>query len=196
MEQAIPRLAHAMHHVEHMQVPVRITFKNLDPSPALEADVRERVDQLEKFYPRLTGCHVVIEAPHRHHRQGRHYHVHIDLTAPGAEIVAGRSPPEHGAHEDPYVAVRDAFRAARRELMDLARKQRGQTKLHEPPASGTVVYVSREGYGFIASDDGREIYFHANSVLDDFDTLDLGQRVRFVEESGDKGPQASTVERV
>lgn len=176
----------------------QITFRHMDPSPAVEADVRRRLVWLERFHPRIMGCRVVIEAPHQHRRQGTPYHCRIDLTVPGAQLVVGRDPPSHEAHADVYVAVRDAFRAARRELMDHARIMRREVKAHEPVPLGRVARMFDEPgarYGFVETDDGREVFFHENAVLDGWDDLNVGDRVRFVEEQGDKGPQASTLER-
>lgn len=181
-----------------MQIPVEITFHNLEASPALEALVREKVAYLERFSDRITSCRVAIEECHRQHRKGNTFRVRIDLTLPGKEIVVGRDPAANHAHEDAYVAVRDAFKAARRRLDDHTRQIRGRVKLHEPQrGSGTVRALFRqEGYGFIQTSQGREIYFHENSVQDgSFDALDQGEPVDFVEaeEAGEKGPQASAV---
>ncbi|HZP42154.1 MAG TPA: HPF/RaiA family ribosome-associated protein [Candidatus Binatia bacterium] len=178
-----------------MQIPLQVTFRNMPRSPAVEAAVRERADKLEEFHGRVTGCRVVIEAPHRRHRQGTLYHVRVDLTVPGREIVVSREPAAHHAHEDVYVAIRDAFDAARRQLEDHVREQRGATKLHEPPPHGVVAKLFPEkGYGFIQTADGREVYFNRNSVVDaEFDRLKVGDAVRFSEEPGVEGPQATTV---
>lgn len=179
-----------------MQQPIQITFRHMEPSPAIEAAVREKAAKLDAFFDRITGCRVVIEAPHRRHHQGKLYHVRIDLTVPGEELVVRRDPPEHREHEDPYVAVRDAFDAMKRQLQDYVRRVRGSVKVHEPQPEGRVVRLfPDEGYGFLESRDGREIYFHANSVIGrGFEALSVGDRVRFVETRGVEGPQASTVE--
>ena len=57
-----------------MQIPLQITLRNLEQSPALEANVREHAERLEKFYDGIIGCSVVVEARHKHHRHGNHYH--------------------------------------------------------------------------------------------------------------------------
>jgi cold shock CspA family protein len=181
-----------------VQIPLRITFRDMEPSDAVEARVRERVDALELLHPRITGCHVVVEAHHRHHRQGQLYHVTLHLVVPEGEIVVSRDPAEHHAHEDIYVAVRDAFDAAARRLQDHLRRSRGVVKQHEPTAYGSIERVFPENdYGFIRSAiDGQEIYFHRNSVLDaKFDELQPGMEVRFAlhEGEGEQGAQASTV---
>lgn len=87
------------------------------------------VDELESIFDRIVSCHVVVEAPHRHH-QGGLYAVRVELGVPGEHIVAGRSPAEHAAHADAHVAVRDAFRAVRRQLEDHIRRARGDVKSH------------------------------------------------------------------
>ena len=108
-----------------MQVEPRITFRDMEPSPAIEAKVQERIERLEKRYGRLTTCQVVIESPHRHQQHGRIHHVRVQLSVPGGDIVVGRDPSENHAHEDVYVAIRDAFDAAERRLEDHARRSRG-----------------------------------------------------------------------
>jgi len=178
-----------------MQVPLQITFRHLDPSDAIEADIRERAQKLELFSDDITSCRVVVEAPHQHHHKGRIYTVTVDITVPGGEIVASRHPDKHHAHEDAYVAIRDAFNAAKRQLEDYVRQRRGKVKLHESPPHGEIMrLVPDEDYGLIKAHDGREIYFHRNSVLDEeFDKLEIGMSVHFTEEQGEEGLQASTV---
>ena len=178
-----------------MQLPVQITFRYMEPSPAIDAKIRERAAKLDRYYQRIMGCRVVVEAPHRHHHQGKLFHVRVDVTVPGGELVVSREPSEHHAHEDVYVAIRDAFNAAQRRLENYARRQRGDLKIHaETPRAHVVRMFPEEGYGFIAAPDGHEIYFHANSVLNGgFAHVAVGSEVEFVEEAGDKGPQASTV---
>lgn len=180
-----------------MQIPLQISFRGVDPSDAVESEVRARAERLEQFHDRITGCRVVVEAPHVHHHKGKIYHVRIDLTVPGAEIVVGRDPGQHHAHEDIHVAIRDAFDAAQRRLEDHVRRARGDTKSHEMPPHGRVSKLfARDGYGIIETPDRREIYFHRNSVADDaFDRIEIGQEVRYVAAEGEseKGPQATTV---
>ncbi len=178
-----------------MELPLSITFRDLQSSEAIEGKIRERADKLERFFDRITSCRVIVEAPHRRHQHGRVYHVRIHLTVPSGEIVVGRDPAENHAHEDVYVAIRDAFDAVERRLEDLARRRRGVVKSHEaPPPARVVRLFPEEDYGFLETADGREIYFHRNSVLNGgYDRLTVGTEVRFVEEPGEKGPQASTV---
>ncbi len=171
-----------------MRLPLQLTVRNMSLSEAAEADIREKAARLDSFYDQVMGCRVIVEAPHRHHHKGVLYNVRIDMTVPGSEIVIKREP-----HEDLYVAIRDAFDAARRQLEDFARRRRGDVKTHEAPSHARVTKLLAE-YGFLETPDGREIYFHRNSVLDGgFDRLKTGAEVRFSEEEGEQGPQASTV---
>jgi cold shock CspA family protein len=194
-------------------IPVQVTFQGLAHSDALEADVRERVAWLEQFYSGIIGCQVRIELPHRHRRDGRHFDVHVEVTVPGAPpLVVSHAPSLHGPlkdveeaghhksseiaaeHRYAHVAVHRAFDAMRRRLQDYAREQRNLVKTHEPPAHGVVTEISQmDGYGFIQADD-HVVYFARASVLGGaFDELVPGSPVAFVEERGEKGPQASTV---
>lgn len=181
--------------VNGMQAPLEITFRNMPPSPAIESAIRDKAEKLEGFYDRITSARVVVETPHRQHRKGKLFHVRIDLRVPGQELVVSREPPAHHAHEDVYVAIRDAFDGAKRQLEDYARKMRGALKTHEGPPEGRVAQLhAGDGYGFIETPDGREVYFHRHSVVDgDFDRLRVGDHVRYNEEAGENGPQASTV---
>lgn len=178
-----------------MQQPLQITFRHMETSAGLEAKIRERVAELERFYDRITTCHVVVEAVQHSHHQGNLYRVGVELMVPGAELVANRAPGGHQAHEDAYVAVRDAFDAIRRQLEDHARRQRGDVKSHEVPPHGTVRQVlPAENYGMIEAADGRTIYFHRHSLLNaTLEELRVGDEVRFAEERGEQGPQASSV---
>jgi len=196
-----------------MTLPVQITFRNMKPSEAVDARVREEVAKLETFYKGIMHCRVMVELPHRHHRSGDLYHVRIEMTVPGAELIVKREPSlqtslrqvdtekqsksyeAQAAHKDVFVVIRDAFKEARRQLQDYARRMRGQTKVHVPQPSGRVSRLfPEEGYGFLRTSEGTEIYFHKNSVLHDaFNRLTIGSRVAFSEELGEKGAQASTV---
>ncbi|HVY64396.1 MAG TPA: HPF/RaiA family ribosome-associated protein [Gammaproteobacteria bacterium] len=178
-----------------MQVPLEIQFRNMDASEAVEAAARESVAKLERLADSIVSCRVTIEAPHRRHQQGNLYSVSIDLRYAGGEAVANRAPTAKHAHEDVYVALRDAFKAVRRQIEDRVRVRRGDVKRHSEQSHGTIVSLDkRADYGRIGTPDGREIYFHRNSVLNaKFDALEVGMEVRFDEEAGDQGPQASTV---
>jgi ribosomal subunit interface protein len=178
-----------------MQLPLQVTFRNMDPSPAVEARARELAQRLDRFSSHIMSCHVIIEEPHKHQHQGKIYEVRVDLTVPQNELVVSREHPERHTHEDVYVALRDAFDAARSQLEKYERRHRQDVKHHEPNPQGWVSELyPAEDFGRIATTDGRSIYFHRNSVLGmDLEHLATGMEVQFVEERGDQGPQASTV---
>ena len=203
-----------------MKIPLQITFKNMAPSEVIEAHIREAALRLDSFCDEIMGCRVLVETPHQHHRKGKQYHVRIDLTVPGGEFVIKRAPrlttdrplrfrklPEdvdleesrelskYAAHDDIQLAIRDAFDAARRKLQDYARRRRGVLKVHEgSPHARVSRLFPDEGFGFLETADGRDIYFHENSVLESgFGGLKIGTEVHFAEEPGEKGPQATTV---
>ena len=112
-------------------IPLQISFRNLDKSEALETKIREKVEKLGQFYPSINSCRVVVEQLHKHHHQGNHFHVRMDLKVPGHELIAGREPDLNHAYTDVYVALRDATHAMRRQLEDLLRRQQGHVKHHE-----------------------------------------------------------------
>lgn len=178
-----------------MQIPLEVNFRNMDHSAELEAEIRHKAENLEEFCDRITSCRVMVEAPHQHHRKGNLYRVRIHLSVPQKELVVDHDPGNRYAHEDVDVTIRDAFNAARRQLQDYVREIQGKTKTHEVPPHGRVSELySEDNYGFITTPDDREIFFHANSVSNDaFDQLKIGSEVRFTEEEGEKGPQATTV---
>lgn len=176
-----------------MKLPLQITVRNMSLSSAAEENIREKAAKLDGVCENIMSCRVVVEAPHKRHHKGVLYNVRIDMTVPGSELVVKREP-----HEDLYVAIRDAFDAARRQLEELVRRQREAPKTEtarEAPVYARVArLLSAQDHGFLETPDGREIYFHRNSVLNDgFDRLKVGVEVRFTEELGEKGPQASTV---
>lgn len=180
-----------------MEIAPQIRFRGMEPSPSVEAVISERIARLARFHDRITSCSVVIEAPHRHGHKGKIYHVRIDITVPGREIVTARSSEENHAHEDVYVAIRDGFNAAQRQLEDVVRKMSGhRVKPHPETLHGTVArLMPEEGFGFISAPDGREFFFRRESMATDADWAMLaeGTEVQFAEHEGEKGPYASAV---
>lgn len=178
-----------------MKIPLQVIFRNMDPSDFVEARIKEKAENLEQFAKDIMSCRVIIEAPHKHHHKGNIYAVKIDITLPGKEIVVDRNPSQDHAHEDVYVAIRDAFNAARRQLEDYVRLRQNKVKAHSTLPHGYIKEIfPEENYGVIDTQDSRDIYFHRNSVINaDFDKLKVGDSVHFSEETGEQGPQASTV---
>lgn len=179
-----------------MPIPLEITFESgLTPSDALRRRIGKEAEKLEKFHDRIVSCRVAVKGRSHRRKHGDLFDVRLQISTPGGrDIVIDRNPPENHAHEDAYVAIRDAFNAARRKLQDLHRRQQGQTKAHEAPGEGRILRLNKEGYGFIESADGREIYFHRNAVTNKSRAgLRKGARVRFLETETDGLVQASSV---
>lgn len=178
-----------------MQLPVQVTFRNIEASEAIEAAVRDKADKLNQFFPGIMSCRVVVDARHKQHHQGNIYDVHIDIKVPGKELAISREKGLNHAHEDVYVAIRDAFDAARRKLQDHSAQIQKQIKTHETIPHGKILFINPDqDFGLIETPDGREIYFHRNSILNaNLEDLTVGDPVRFHEENGEEGPQASSV---
>lgn len=173
-----------------MLIPLHITFRDIPPSDAIEAEIRKRGEKLDQFADHIMHCQVTVETVGKHKHQGRLHEVRIDLTAPGTEIAISH---DH-RDEDVFVAIRDAFDAAIRKLEDYVRIRRGDVKVHELPCQGRVTKLFEEGYGFIESPDGREFYFHRdNLIYPDFNMLDIGTEVQFLEDAAGDGLQAKRV---
>ena len=172
-----------------MQTPLQITFRNIPRSDAVETRIRDKAAKLDEFHPRIMSCHVVVEESDRHQHQGRQFTVRLDIRVPGHEVVIDR---DH--HEDIYVALRDAFNAAGRKLEEVARTQRGDVKAHAAPQHGKVARLyPGEGYGYIETADGRELYFSRDNVAEpSFDRLETGASVQFVEDVTGEGRQHAT----
>ncbi len=179
-----------------MQIEPRVSFKNTEHNDRIEAHVLEKIVELERFHPRIVGCHVVIGAPHRQHITGTLYDIRIDLSVPGKDIVIARDAGKDHAHEDVNVAIRDAFDAARRKLEDRVRLMSPHhRKFHAEPLHGRIDRIfAAEGYGFIESEFGEDVYFQEDSLTRSiWDQIAVGGRVRFKQLDGEKGPYATHV---
>jgi ribosome-associated translation inhibitor RaiA len=115
-----------------MSVNVQITFRDFSPPQLAEERIRERFSRLEAIYPSITACRVIAEAPHRQHKKGNLYSVHIELMVPGGEVAVNREHNDKHAHEDFFVAMRDAFNAAERQLRERSQRIQGKVKTHGP----------------------------------------------------------------
>jgi cold shock CspA family protein len=181
-----------------MLKPLEITYRNVLKTGDIESLIQDKVKKLEKIYDNIVGCLVVLERPHSTVQTGNQFKVRIDLTIPhGKNIVVTKNPGNSGMHQTLDSVIRDSFDAAEKQLKKIVQQQRNKVKSH--PQQVVTAIVSKifpdEGYGFLRTINGREIYFHKNSVLnDEFDKLETGVGVRFFEEEGEKGPQASTVQ--
>lgn len=178
-----------------MEIPPEISFRDVEPSDQVRSRLDEEIAKLERYYDGIIGCRVMVEVPHKRHETGNLYHVRIDVTVPGQELVVSRDPPKKQKREEIETAIVDAFAAMRRQVEEYSRKQRREVKQHEPqPRAKVVKLFPTLDYGFLETLDGTEIYFHRNSLVDgDFDDLEVGDTVRFAGEEGVEGPQATTV---
>ncbi len=181
--------------------PVEITFRNIGPSDAIEARIHKEAAKLQRFHQRIISCRVVVSAPDRHKHKGKLYRVRIQIEVPSGNLWINRRSPYDHAHEDVYVAVRDAFAAATRRLEEkTGKKLRKRVPRQETPPHGVVSRIFPEGgYGFIRTSEEAEIYFNDLSVVNDgFKRLEAGSKVRYVlaPDDGPQGPQASTVKPI
>lgn len=174
-----------------MKQALQIRFLGMAPSEAVEAAAREKAEKLDRFRPDLMACRVTIELVDKHQHHGRHYAVRIDVTMPGHEVAVDRV-----RHEDVYVALRDAFDDATRQIQDSARRDQRHEKVHPATLHGEVVRFDAEGrFGFIRAADGSDEYWFGpeNTAGVPFEHLELGTQVQFIPEVAAEGRQAKRV---
>lgn len=183
-----------------MNVPVEISFRDVVNQKELERMIRDKCARLERICNYLSSCRVAVERTQKHQHRGQRYRVRLELgVPPGHRLTVTREPHEGEVHTRVEREIRDAFEAAERQLKELKEKQHGEVKRHPAQETGAVVQsVNREqGFGFLQTVDGRSLYFHRNAVLEgDFDRLEQGTGVRYLESSGEDGPSARSVEIV
>lgn len=178
-----------------MQLPLQITIRDFPASAVLEGHITRKAEKLNRIYHRIISCRIVVELEQKHQHQGKIYNVRIDITVPGDEFPVTKI-----SDENVYVAVRDAFAVARRRLKEYAELEKGDGEsghFLKVPSHGTISRIfSDQGYGFIETENGDEVYFHHSVVKPAFGRLTIGTAVNFLEEMGEKGPQASRVRLV
>ena len=182
-----------------MKVPAEITYRNLEKTDAIDNLIQEKIAKLEQFCDYMNSCHVVVEKAHENPSSGSPYRVSIDITIPHGREIAVVENPDTGKQYPPLEAViRDAFEAARRQVVSLSNEQQQVRKTHPEQRMDAVVtkLFKEAGYGFIkAVDTGLEVYFHRNSVINnDFERIEVGTGVRYKYIEGEMGPQATTVQ--
>ena len=180
-----------------MEMPLELTFTNMDGSDALKTLVQEKAARLDRIFDHITSCHVYIKALQKRHIKGNLYGAHIGLRVPGSELFVNSGKDDEPSHEHVEVAIRDAFRMMERRLEAWKQKATNDVKTHEGPRQGKIAEINHdEGYGQIIATDNRLIYFHKNSVVGgSFDDLQQRDTVELVVQSDESeiGPQASTV---
>jgi cold shock CspA family protein len=183
-----------------MRVPLEISYRNVEKSEFLEELIREKAAKLERICEDIISCRVVVEKPQEHQRSGNPYRVRIDVRLPpGKEVIAERGLGQGSLHDPLPKVIRSAFETAAKQLREIVKRRLDRGRPAEELEDMALVskIFRKDGYGFIRDLAGREIYFHKNSVLHgDYDRLEVGTGVRFVETKGEEGPQASTVQIV
>ena len=181
-----------------MEIPLQITFNNLPWSKAVEASIRSLAAKLDRYQQDIMNCRVVVEAPHKNHHLDNHYLVKISVKVLGAVLNSGYEPRAHDRDKDLNAVIRDAFDAIGRQLehhagMEVHRAKAHRTRARTPHGRIVEIYPDT-GHGRIATDDGRQVYFHRDSVVGiDFTKLEIGAEVRFAEEISAEGARAGAV---
>ena len=183
-----------------MRIPLEISFHGLPQSDALEQQIRNDAAKLERVCDHLVSCRVGIKQDQKSRNTSNPFKVRIEMRVPpGHNLVVTHKSGNKEAAEDLPAAIKNAFKSAHRRLKQLVEKQQGEKKSH-PHQDTTALVIkifAEEGYGFLRSVDGEEIYFHRNSVLnDDFDRLAPGTGVTYTADVGEKGLQATSVQIV
>jgi cold shock CspA family protein len=186
-----------------MQVPVEIAFHNIASSPWAEDEIRARVAKLEKLYDRMTTCRVRVDQRARNSNDTIPPVVRIEMGIPGHKDLVVSHEPDHLQQKfqapDLRNAINEAFRIAEDRLVALKEQRQGRTKEahHDVPNQflGQVAEKNPgEDFAFLMTKEGGLLYFHRNSVLlGDFDTLERGDELYYVEHMGDTGPVAAKV---
>ena len=175
---------------------IEISYREIPKTDELDELIRSKADKLQKFCEGIVSCRIAVERRQQRQKLGNPHRVRIEVTLPpNKDLVVSRDPGESEPHEPIASLVRDAFKAMERQVKEANAKRRGEVKAHDEPVGLVARIFPTEGYGFLITNEGREIYFHRNAVAqgDVFDDLAVGSEVRFTETMGDDGPQASTV---
>jgi cold shock CspA family protein/ribosome-associated translation inhibitor RaiA len=183
-----------------MQIPLEISYLDINKTEELDQLIHEKATALEKVCDYITSCRATLENPLKAQNSGQPFRIRISVRVPpGHEIVAVEEPGPGDSHIQLASGIRNAFENIRRQLKKLTEKQRKDIKSH--PDQQVVAVIDKvfreEGYGFLRTVEGQQIYFHKNSVLhDDWNRLKEGTGVHFNQEIGDKGLQATAVQIV
>jgi cold shock CspA family protein len=180
-----------------MDQPLEIVFRNMRPSKEIEAEIRMRVAKLEKIFQKVVSCRVAIELPNKREKTDDIPNVSVELHVPGKTLVVRREHHAKERHQKPNVttALHDAFEAAALKLKDYKERLQRDVKDHPSPLRARISNLRRDrDFGFLTTSEGKELYFHKNSVMNGaFEMLKDGDVVQYVEGAGDTGPTASKV---
>jgi ribosome-associated translation inhibitor RaiA/cold shock CspA family protein len=188
---------------ERMQIPIEIAFHNIEKSDWAEQSIRDHVARLEGIYDRLTTCRVRVDQRANNSKNTVPPVVRIEMSVPGRKDIVVAHEPDHLQRKfqapDLRNAINEAFRIAERRLREYKEKLKDYTAAETHEAAneflGQVAELNPdEDFGFLLTKEGGLLYFHRNSILSgDFDKLERGQEVHYVETTGDTGPTASKV---
>lgn len=174
-----------------------IVFRGVKASDAVEGRIRERAARLQRLDPSITGCHVVVHAPHQRQRHGNVFDVRLHAQFPGGAIEVGGT--RTRGHADLYAAITDTFDAAERRLLGKLRRQEHRANRDVPMLGRITELAPVAGYGFIQSADGYDVYFNHRSVIGRrFGELAVGDAVQVAFHDSDLGlaPKATSVRPV
>lgn len=180
-----------------MQEPLEISFRGVEKNKDMEDLIQKEIEKLERICDSIIRAHISVERPQKHQETGNPYRVRISISVPrNPELVAVQEPGEEDMHKPLHAVIKSTFKKSRRQLKKYMAKRKREVKSHphEQPNAIVVKIFKDQGYGFLKNLEGKEVYFHKNSVLrGGFDSLEIGAGVHYIEEEGEKGPQASTV---
>jgi cold shock CspA family protein/ribosome-associated translation inhibitor RaiA len=181
-----------------MQVPPEIAFRHIEATDDLKELILDGIDKLETIYPDLISCRTVVADDTPDQRSGNAYRVRLDLSIPGQTLIVDKNDPPSDAPRTVHQAIHDAFEVAGRRLKKAKDIQQGDVKPRSLPPHGRITALLRDEtgvrYGFLESRDGRRIYFHEEALVEvEYESLAIGDEVRFAAAEGDEGLQASTV---
>ena len=173
-----------------------ITMRNIDNAEEVDSFIRMRLSELIKMEPRIIEYSVFVEKTKKYRKSGNPFMVRMIVRLPaGADIVVKRDPSGIVMHDPLFTTLLNAFAIVKRKIVERSDKgQQGVMGLQAEYGAIVSKIFSDKGYGFLRTDSGKSIFFHRSSVVgDEFDLMEEGTGVWFIEREGEKGPWASTV---
>ncbi len=172
---------------------LKVETRNVELRKGWQERIDEEKEKLTRHFANFVlHLRVSIEAT-AHHKEGG-YELKIVASVPNDTVVVTKK----GENVGPLLV--EAFDVLSLQLKEIQRKKRQTQKsadgsFDDGAQYGVIRKVSPyESYGFIVSQDARDIYFHENALKDiAIDSLTEGDEVTYGESQGDKGPQASWV---
>lgn len=184
-----------------MEVPMEVSYQNVTKTDFLEQILNRQVEKLQRFAPNMIACRIALEMTQKQQSQASLFHIRIEVSLPGKKRLTTSSDPTYVREDDQQemrTVIRNTFGAMEKRLKKTESIKRREVKTHSEPRAFVAKLYPEEGYGFLKpGNTDEEIYFHANSVLhNDFERLEIGTEVRYEQEMGEEGLQASSVQIV